>query len=186
MGWFDAYNMTWFDIPRECNRIWNRGSVGIACTDTGQMVGCVLGGGTVVNATLWWKPNPSDWNVNFPAGWKIADIANATNQVFSHIPETDHSSTDGKRYLQDGFNLIRNDLSASGWKEVTANDVPAEKNRTFAHTPHMFSGGERGGPLAIYLVSANPYQLPSMAEHECGENGPYQTPPNWPPCCCNA
>lgn len=150
------------------------------------MVGCVLGGGTVVNATLWWKPNLSDWNVNFPAEWKTADIANATSQVFSRIPETDHSSMDGKRSLQDGFNLIRNDLSASGWKEVTANDVPAEKNRTFAHTPHMFSGGERGGPPATYIVSANPYQLPSMAEHECGENGPYQWPPNWPPCCCNA
>jgi hypothetical protein len=29
--------------------------VGIACTDTDQMEGCVLGGGTAVNAGLWWK-----------------------------------------------------------------------------------------------------------------------------------
>lgn len=154
-GWLDAYNLTWFDIPGECNRIWNGGSVGVACTDTDQMAGCVLGGGTAVNAGLWWKPNPSDWDVNFPAGWKTVDMANATSRVFSRIPGTDHSSMDGKRYLQDGFNVIRNGLSASGWKEVTANDVPAEKNRTFAHAPHMFSGGERGGPMATYLVSAN-------------------------------
>jgi cellobiose dehydrogenase (acceptor) len=60
-GWLDGYNLTWFDIPGECNGIWNGGSVGVACTDTDQMAGCVLGGGTAVNAGLWWKPNPSDW-----------------------------------------------------------------------------------------------------------------------------
>jgi len=154
-GWLDGYNLTWFDIPGECNRIWNGGSVGVACTDTDQMAGCVLGGGTAVNAGLWWKPNPSDWDVNFPAGWKTADMVNATNRVFSRIPGTDHSSVDGIRYLQDGFNVVRTGLTMSGWREVTANDVPADKNRTFAHPPHMFSHGERGGPMATYLVSAN-------------------------------
>ena len=154
-GWLDGYNLTWFDIPGECNRIWNGGSVGVACTDTDQMAGCVLGGGTAVNAGLWWKPNPSDWDVNFPAGWKTADMVNATNRVFSRIPGTDHSSVDGIRYLQDGFNVVRTGLTMSGWREVTANDAPADKNRTFAHPPHMFSHGERGGPMATYLVSAN-------------------------------
>ena len=154
-GWLDGHNLTWFDIPGECNRIWNGGSVGIACTDTDQMAGCILGGGTAVNAGLWWKPNPSDWDVNFPAGWKTADMVNATSRVFSRIPGTDHPSMDGERYLQDGFNVIKNGLSASGWREVTSNDVPADKNRTFTHPPHMFSNGERGGPMATYLVSAN-------------------------------
>ncbi|KAN0105813.1 cellobiose dehydrogenase protein [Hyaloscypha variabilis] len=154
-GWLDGYNLTWFDIPGECNRIWNGGSVGVACTDIDQMAGCVLGGGTAVNAGLWWRPNPSDWDVNFPAGWKTVDMVNATSRVFSRIPGTDHPSMDGKRYLQDGFDVIRNGLSASGWREVTANDVPADKNRTFTHPPHMFSHGERGGPMATYLVSAN-------------------------------
>ena len=154
-GWLDGYNLTWFDIPGECNRIWNGGSVGVACTDTDQMAGCVLGGGTAVNAGLWWKPNPSDWDVNFPVGWKTADMVNATNRVFSRIPGTDHSSMDGKRYLQDGFNVVMTGLKMANWTQVTANDVPAQKNRTFAHPPHMFSGGERGGPMATYLVSAN-------------------------------
>jgi hypothetical protein len=54
--------LTWFDVPGECNRIWNGGSddtscVGCAaaCTDTDQMAGCILGGGTAVNAGLWWN-----------------------------------------------------------------------------------------------------------------------------------
>lgn len=153
--WLDGYNLTWFDIPGECNRIWNGGTPGVACTDTDQMAGCVLGGGTAVNAGLWWKPNPSDWDVNFPAGWKSADMVKATNAVFSRIPGTDHPSMDGIRYLQDGFNVITSGLASANWSQVTANDVPASKNRTYAHAPHMFSGGERGGPMATYLVSAN-------------------------------
>jgi cellobiose dehydrogenase (acceptor) len=154
-GWLDGQNLTWFDIPGECNRIWNGGSVGVACTDIDQMAGCVLGGGTAVNAGLWWRPNPSDWDVNFPAGWKSADMAAATERVFSRIPGTDHPSMDGIRYLQDGFNVITTGLASANWTSVTANDVPAQKNRTYAHPPHMFSYGERGGPMATYLVTAN-------------------------------
>ena len=81
-------------------------------------------------------------------------MVNATDRVFSRIPGTDHPSMDGKRYLTDPFDVIRMGLAASNWTEVTANDVPAMKNRTYAHPPHMFSGGERGGPMATYLVSA--------------------------------
>ena len=61
-GWLDGTNLTWFDVPGECNRIWNGGAddtscVGCAaaCTDTDQMAGCILGGGTAVNAGLWWN-----------------------------------------------------------------------------------------------------------------------------------
>ncbi len=46
----------------------------------------VLGGGTAVNAGLWWKPHPRDWDHNFPAEWKAADMAAATERVFSRIP----------------------------------------------------------------------------------------------------
>ncbi len=52
--WLDGTNLTRFDVPGLCNEIWVD-SDGIACTDTDQMAGCVLGGGTAVNAGLWWK-----------------------------------------------------------------------------------------------------------------------------------
>lgn len=38
---------------------------------------------------------------------------------------------------------------------MTANNVPDEKNRTFSHTPYMYSHGERGGPMGTYLVTAS-------------------------------
>ena len=62
---------------------------------------------------------------------------------------------DGQRYLQDGFNVLAGGLRNSGWSEVTANNAPNRKNRTFSHSPFMYSGGERSGPLATYLVSAS-------------------------------
>lgn len=151
--WLSGTNLTRFDVPGLCNEIWVD-SAGIACSDTDQMAGCVLGGGTAINAGLWWKPNTVDWDYNFPNGWKSADMTAATNRVFSRIPGTDHPSMDGQLYLQQGFDVISSGLATAGWTSVTANNVPNQKNHTFAHTPYMFSNGERGGPMATYLVTA--------------------------------
>lgn len=52
--WLQGTSLTRFDVPGLCNQIWVD-SKGIACTDTDQMAGCVLGGGTAVNAGLWFK-----------------------------------------------------------------------------------------------------------------------------------
>ncbi|KAK0708434.1 cellobiose dehydrogenase [Lasiosphaeris hirsuta] len=152
--WLRGTNLTRFDVPGLCNQIWVD-SAGIACLDTDQMAGCVLGGGTAVNAGLWWKPNPKDWDFNFPAGWKAADLVSATQRVFDRIPGTWHPSSDGKLYKREGFDVLASGLNKTGWTEVIPNDSPSSKNRTFGHTTFMFSNGERGGPLATYLVSAH-------------------------------
>lgn len=76
-------------------------------------------------------------------------------KVFDRIPGTDHPSMDGQLYLQQGYDILGGALDDAGWKNVTANDVPNEKNHTYSHTPYMFSNGERGGPMATYLVSAS-------------------------------
>ncbi|QKX62083.1 uncharacterized protein TRUGW13939_09239, partial [Talaromyces rugulosus] len=152
--WLDGTNLTRFDVPGLCNQIWHD-SDGIACTDTDQMEGCVLGGGTAVNAGLWWKPYSLDWDYNFPTGWQSADMQSATDRVFSRIPGTDHPSTDGQLYLQQGFDIISSGLAASGWQSITVNDQPELKNHTYGHTEYMFSHGERGGPMATYLETAS-------------------------------
>lgn len=79
----------------------------------------------------------------------------ATSRVFGRIPGTDHPSLDGKLYLQQGYDVVTTGLTNGGWKHLThANDYPDQKNRTFAQTEYMFSNGERGGPLATYLVTS--------------------------------
>jgi cellobiose dehydrogenase (acceptor) len=57
-AWLDNTNLTRFDVPGLCNEIWVD-SAGIACPDVSSMAGCVLGGGTAINAALWWKANPT-------------------------------------------------------------------------------------------------------------------------------
>ncbi|KAM7186939.1 hypothetical protein V8F20_011168 [Naviculisporaceae sp. PSN 640] len=64
--------LTRFDVPGLCNQIW-ADPVGASRTDVNQMAGGVLEGGTVVNAGPWWKPHPTDWDTNFPAGWQNKD-----------------------------------------------------------------------------------------------------------------
>ncbi|KAK4240569.1 carbohydrate-binding module family 1 protein [Achaetomium macrosporum] len=151
--WLVGTQLTRFDVPGLCNQIWVD-SKGIACDDTDQMAGCVLGGGTAVNAGLWFKPYSLDFDYLFPTGWKSKDIQAAISRVFSRIPGTYAPSTDGKRYYQQGFDVLAGGLSKGGWTKVAANDVPNSKNRTFSNSPFMFSGGQRGGPLATYLNTA--------------------------------
>jgi cellobiose dehydrogenase (acceptor) len=94
-AWLDGTNLTRFDVPGLCNQIW-ADSAGIACTDTDQMAGCVLGGGTAINAGLWWRPNPTDWDSVFPAGWQAADMEAAADRVFARIPGTETPSRAGE------------------------------------------------------------------------------------------
>jgi cellobiose dehydrogenase (acceptor) len=151
--WATSNNLTRFDIPGLCNQIWVD-SAGVACTDIDQMAGCVLGGGSAVNAALWWKPVDVDFDYNFPAGWKSADVKGAIDRVFKRIPGTDTPSMDGKRYKQEGFDVLSGALGADGWKSVVANNQQNQKNRTYSHSPFMYQNGQRHGPLGSYMVTA--------------------------------
>ncbi|KAI1506028.1 cellobiose dehydrogenase [Biscogniauxia marginata] len=152
--WLNTSALTRFDVPGLANQIWHD-PTGVICTDVDQMAGCVLGGGTAVNSGLWWKPHPADWDYTWPEGWKSGDVAPALERLFERIPGTTTPSTDGKLYLQQGFETLTSGLRASGWEFIVPNDHPDQKNLTFGHSTHMFANGERGGPLATYLVSAS-------------------------------
>jgi cellobiose dehydrogenase (acceptor) len=151
--WATSNNLTRFDVPGLCNQIW-KDSAGVACTDIDQMAGCVLGGGAAVNAALWWKPVDVDFDYNFPSGWKSSDIKGAVDRVFKRIPGTDTPSMDGKRYKQEGFDVLSGALGADGWKSVVANDQQNQKNRVYSHSPFMYENGQRQGPLGAYLPTA--------------------------------
>jgi cellobiose dehydrogenase (acceptor) len=152
-AWVTSNNLTRFDVPGLCNQIWVD-SAGVACTDIDQMAGCVLGGGAAVNAALWWKPVDVDFDYNFPTGWKSSDVKGAIDRVFKRIPGTDTPSMDGKRYKQEGFDVLSGALGADGWKSVVANDQQNSKNRVYSHSPFMYENGQRQGPLGAYLPTA--------------------------------
>lgn len=152
-AWLQNSNVTRFDVPGLYNLIWSDNE-GIKCKDVVPMAGCVLGGGTAINAGLFFKPDPEDWNVNYPAGWKAQDLAAATERTFAKVPWTDTPSQDGVLYNPQAKNLIEKGLAATGWRSVKANNVPGDKNRTFSASEYFFMHGERGGPMETYLVAA--------------------------------
>lgn len=79
----------------------------------------------------------------------------ATMRVFQRIPGTTAPSVDGKVYFPQGVNLLSAALKQGGWTGVgLPNMFPGAKNRTYSPTTYMFSGGERGGPMATYLKTA--------------------------------
>lgn len=158
-SWLQGTNLTFYDVPALDNEIYSGDfSSGIYCDDyqSGIVAGCVLGGGTAINSGLWWRPATIDWDWPFPEGWKSADMAAATERVFTKIPGTHVPSMDGQLYLQQGAGLLEWSLSQAGWKQETSNETPDQKTETrvYTNTTFMFSNGERGGPMATYLVDA--------------------------------
>ena len=76
--------------------------------------------------------------------------------MFSRIPGTTRPSMDGQLYMHQGVDVLSGALKAGGFEEISApNSAPSKKNHTFGSTTYMFADGERGGPLATYLVSAS-------------------------------
>jgi len=101
------------------------------------------------------QANPADFDEVFPAGWKHNDMEASIDRVFDKIPWTDRPSADGKLYLDQGYNSVGHALQVAGYRSVTANEAPGDKNHTFSAAPFMYSHGERGGPMATYLVDAD-------------------------------
>lgn len=161
-SWLANTNLTFYDVPALDNEIYVDGfGSGIFCPDVSvALAGCVLGGGTAVNAGLWWAPASADWDSNFAAagieGWGSADLVSATQSVFAKIPGTTVPSMDGELYLQQGANVLEGALSQAGWTREVSNETPdgKVKGKVYANTTFMYENGERGGPMATYLVEA--------------------------------
>ena len=59
-------------------------------------------------------------------------MQSAVDRTFERIPFTDRPSTDGVLYKPEGYNIVGGALAAAGWQNVTADDVPDQKDRTFS------------------------------------------------------
>jgi len=159
-SWLQDTNLTFYDVPSLYTEIFSGNFASdIYCQDVqGAIAGCVLGGGTAINAGLWWKPAKIDWDYVFPAnsGWSSSDMQNATDSVFSRIPGEPVPSTDGQLYLQQGAHVIEGALEQAEWTREVSNETPDQRTqkRVFTNTTFMYDHGERGGPMATYLVEA--------------------------------
>jgi cellobiose dehydrogenase (acceptor) len=93
-----------------------------------------------------------------PPGFQSQDMRSATQKAFTRLPWTENPSRDGKSYLTNGTQIAIDALTNSSlkdpYREIHANDHPDEKNRTLSLPEYFLLNGERGGPMATYLVSA--------------------------------
>ncbi|KAF1351268.1 hypothetical protein BDV97DRAFT_351484 [Delphinella strobiligena] len=158
-SWLANTNLTFYDVPALDNEIYQGNfSDGIYCSDVqGAIASCVLGGGTAINAGLWWRPADMDWDYNFPAGWYSSDMSAAVDRVFNKIPGTHVPSSDGQLNLQQGAGVLEYAFETAGWKREVSNETPNQRTETrvFTNTTFMYENGERGGPMATYLVEAD-------------------------------
>lgn len=103
---------------------------------------------------LYWYPMDKDFSTanGWPASW--TNHAPYTAKVKARIPGTDLSSPDGKRYLDQPYDVVSEALHKIGYRNITLNDHPNLKDKVFGHATFSFSNGTRGGPVSTYLRTA--------------------------------
>ncbi|KAI0018443.1 GMC oxidoreductase [Xylariomycetidae sp. FL0641] len=153
MAWNDTVSP--FDVPGVSFYLSQiDGANDAFCSDTAGMAGCVLGGGTAVNALNWVKPAERDFDDGWPEGWKWADVAEAADRVYERNPGTILPSSDRKFYDDDTFDVLSRHLQANGWQQDDAIQHPNHKSKMFGHTTYNIKDGLRAGPVRTYLPLA--------------------------------
>lgn len=94
-----------------------------------------------------------------PLGFQSQDMISATQKAFSRLPWTEFPSQDGKSYLTNGTQIAIDALISPSlpnpYRFIHANDEPNAKNNTATFAEYFLLYGEKGGPMATYLVSAS-------------------------------
>jgi cellobiose dehydrogenase (acceptor) len=142
------------------------------CKDISVFAGCLLGGGTAINGayvplcltfflvklirvySLYWLPSYNDFSTSagFPASWN--NHAPYTAKLKARLPGTDAPSTDGKRYLEQTYNVVEALIKGQGYNNITINSNPDFKDHVYGYSAFSFLNGKRAGPIATYYETA--------------------------------
>ncbi|KAJ7472253.1 cellobiose dehydrogenase [Mycena galericulata] len=152
--WAKGSNLTKFDIPGLFESMFTDPNDFWWCKDVTVFAGCLVGGGTSVNGALYWLPSDSDFSTTngWPSQW--TNHAPYTAALAARLPPTDAPSTDGKRYLEQTSTIVADMLIPQGYRNVTINASPDSKDHIYGYAAYDFIGGQRGGPVATYLQTA--------------------------------
>ncbi|KAL0571438.1 substrate-specific activator of APC-dependent proteolysis [Marasmius crinis-equi] len=152
--WVKGHNLTKFDVPGLFESMFTDPNVFWWCQDINVFAGCLVGGGTSVNGALYWYPADIDFATSqgWPASW--ANHNPYTAKMKARLPSTDHPSTDGKRYLEQVYDVVSKLLTGQNYQNITINDNPNAKDHVYGYSAYDFLAGKRGGPVASYLRTA--------------------------------
>ncbi|RGP80025.1 cellobiose dehydrogenase [Fusarium longipes] len=151
MDWNET--TTQYDVPAMAYHLTTAKETSEYCTDTASMAGCILGGGTAVNAMMFVRPQPADFE-NWPSGWSYEDVQDAASRLYERTPGTLTPTKDGQLVDQGAYNVLSQFFSGNGFTEVDAIAQPDKKKSVFTHPPMMITDGQRAGPVRDYLPLA--------------------------------
>uniref|UniRef100_A0A0D2Y0J2 Glucose-methanol-choline oxidoreductase N-terminal domain-containing protein n=1 Tax=Fusarium oxysporum (strain Fo5176) TaxID=660025 RepID=A0A0D2Y0J2_FUSOF len=152
MDWNDT--VTQYDVPSMAYYLTTAKDTSAYCTDTASMAGCILGGSSVINAMMFVRPQPADFDDKWPTGWKWQDVQSSADKLYERTPGTTSPTKDGKRVDQGAWNVLSKFFSGNGFTEVDAIQEPSKKKSVFTHPPLMVNDGLRAGPVRDYLPLA--------------------------------
>ncbi|KAI0051610.1 hypothetical protein FA95DRAFT_1602622 [Auriscalpium vulgare] len=152
--WAANTSLTKFDVPGLFETMFTDSNEFWWCSDITVFAGCLVGGGTSVNGALYWLPTDADFSGanGWPSAWQ--NHAPYTSALSARLPSTDAPSTDGKRYLEQTFNVVQSLLTPQGYRQVTINSDVNSKDHVYGYSAYDFINGKRGGPVATYLQTA--------------------------------
>ncbi|KAF4454204.1 hypothetical protein F53441_3204 [Fusarium austroafricanum] len=156
MDWNDT--TTQYDVPSMAYYLTTAKDTSAYCTDTASMAGCILGGSSVINAMMFVRPQPADFDDKWPTGWKWQDVQSSAEKLYERTPGTTSPTKDGKRVDQGAWDVLSKFFAGNGFTEIDAIKEPSKKKSVFTHPPLMVNNGLRAGPVRDYLplAQANP------------------------------
>ncbi|KAH9475934.1 substrate-specific activator of APC-dependent proteolysis [Psilocybe cubensis] len=152
--WLKGTNFTKFDVPGLFETMFSDGNPFWWCKDVNVFAGCLLGGGTAINGALYWFPTYMDFSsaAGWPASWN--NHGPYTAKLKAKLPGSDHPSTDGKRYLEQTYNVAAQLLNSQGYTNITINDNPDFKDHAYGYSTFAFANGKRAGTITPYYTTA--------------------------------
>lgn len=150
--WNDT--LTAYEVPGLFNALPSFPGNNAYCSDTPEMAGCILGGGTAVNGLQFVRPPSFDFDDNWPQGWKWAEVEASAARFYERNPGSTSPSTDGKYYDNAVWDVSSQFFAGAGWKQVDTNEQPDEKFQIYSYPAINTIGGLRAGPVRTYLPLA--------------------------------
>ncbi|KAF7863803.1 hypothetical protein EAF04_006768 [Stromatinia cepivora] len=152
VSWNDT--VTQYDVPSMSYYLTTASVSDEYCTDTASMAGCLLGGGTMINALMFVRPQEADFDDKWPTGWKWTDVSASADRLYERNPGTTNPTANSQRYDQSTWNVLSSFLGGLGWSEVDAIESPNEKTQVYSHPPWDIQEGLRAGPVKSYYPLA--------------------------------
>ncbi|KAL1591978.1 hypothetical protein SLS60_011570 [Paraconiothyrium brasiliense] len=147
-------SVTMYDVPG-LDYYLNQAGENKLCTDTADQAGCLLGGGTMVNAMMFVKPQSRDFDDKWPTGWKWSDVSASADKLYERNPGQNYGSEDGVRYNDEAYGVLSRFLGSNGFSETDLIDGDNNARQdVYGRPPWDLKNGMRAGPVRNYLPEA--------------------------------